>query len=694
MARTSLHTAGFTAPGRREENEDAFAIVGLGDGSWAASVADGMGGHAYGSAASEAAVSAFRDSVSVSRADARDALAQAFASAAEAVSAKTRELDSQDLGTTFVAAIVDARGSGWLAHAGDSAAVLVTRGGVRRLTLDHSFVAEQMRLGNLSELESHTHPLRNAVTRALGSAAVSPDWNEVRTDEPCVLLLATDGVLKFVGDEEMLGIVNQSRDADEAVRRLVLQAIRNGGDDNATAVAIALGGWRWARSRRRPLVVLLALLAAALVASLFLVGRAHGQTVTAVSGNAITIGAGERHGVRVEMTGKLCGKQSIGGKSIEVCPAAFQIRAVNRDSSSAAITRGQGAQVQVGFQAVFDQRLVRESVKPSKKKAAAPAAPPPPPDPVALLADAEAAFDRGDADHALDLFRRVLKMMPEEEYVARRAAAAAQLVAPPARPPRARGKEVSLLLTELAEATRSANADLEKSTARRVLEFEPENATAQAIRARSRVAAWQRARNEASPWNRVAAWREHLAAFVNDAPAVAELERQTAGASAALSALATKSCDEVIAEVNAIPAGARRERWFRVALQQSAASWSCTFGGLSAQPAMPELELAPLRLRQTRPMPGAAYEISALGGSGSVRKTLIDKERRCAASEPCDHELLIAVGEQYQFNVSGGSFRNRSEPVTVVGTPAPLVLCLAQKMTRSAIETCAAPRAK
>ena len=694
MSRSSLQTAGFTARGRRDENEDAFAIVDLASGTWAAAVADGMGGHSHGSAASTAAVTAFRETVTTSRGGSRDALAEAFAAAADAVSAKTRELDSSDLGTTLVAAIVDAEGSGWLAHAGDSAAVLVTAAEVRRLTIDHSFVAEQIGLGAISELESRTHPLRNAVTRALGSDVVAPDWNELPSGQAGVLILATDGVLKFVSDEEMLGIVSQSLDADEAVRRLVMQAIRNGGDDNATAVAIAVGDWTWSSRKRGALAVLLAILAAAVLASLLFVGRAHGQTVTAVSGNGITIGAGERQGVRVDMTGKLCGKQNIAGKSIDVCPAAFQVRTVNRESSSATITRGQAAQVQIGFQAVFDQKLVREASKPAKKKSSGTPAPAPPSDPVAIVTDAEAAFDRGDGDRALELFRRVLKMMPEDEYVARRAAAAAQLVASPPQPPRAREKEVTLLLTELAEATRTARTDVERSTARRILELEPENATAQAIRARSRATTWNRARNETSRWNRIAAWSEHTAAFPNDPPAVAELEQQIRLVSGELERFASKSCEEVVAEMNALPAQARSQRWFRDALKQSAPSWSCAFGGLSEQPVMPELQLVPLRLRQTRTMPGATFEVSALGGSQPIRKLLIAKERRCSVTEPCDHEIVVAIGEQYRLNVTGGSFRTRSEPVTIVSTPAPLTLCLAQKMTRITIEECPAPAAK
>jgi PPM family protein phosphatase len=261
MNRARSATAGFTSKGRRDENEDAYAIISLGDGAYALGVADGMGGHSHGRAASQAAVDAFRRVLSEHGSAGRDALSQAFAAAADAVAAKASELASEDLGTTLIAAIVEANGSGWVAHAGDSAAILVTQGDVRRLTVDHSFVAEQIQLGAMSEIESYSHPLRNAVTRALGTASVTPDWNKVITDSQAVLILATDGVLKFVPGTEIAEIVSNATDADDAVRQLVLRAIQNGGDDNATAVAFATGTWRWRkRPRRWYMVVVLALL--------------------------------------------------------------------------------------------------------------------------------------------------------------------------------------------------------------------------------------------------------------------------------------------------------------------------------------------------------------------------------------------------------------------------------------------------
>jgi len=275
MNRSHDRAAGFSSQGRRSENEDAYALIALGGGAFAAAVADGMGGHSHGKAASEAAVTAFRTALNSATSGGRDELEQAFAAAVDAVVAKTRDLSSEDTGTTLIGVIVDPSGTGWIAHAGDSAAVLVTRSEVRRLTVDHSFVAEQMKLGRMTELESYSHPLRNAITRALGSIPVTPEWTEVRIAEPAVLILATDGVVKFVGDSDIAAIGETAAGADDAVRRLVLQAIRNGGDDNATAVAVALGGWRWKKpkTRRLRLAAVLMIAAIALAVSIFVIYR-------------------------------------------------------------------------------------------------------------------------------------------------------------------------------------------------------------------------------------------------------------------------------------------------------------------------------------------------------------------------------------------------------------------------------------
>lgn len=266
-------TAVRTAKGRRSRNEDAALAFRLPDGRLAVAVADGMGGHQAGDVASRTAVEAFhRALASDPAADDRAALENAFRAAADAVTGAASG-GREGMGTTLVAALV--RGdAAWVAHAGDSRAVLVLPDAVVPLTEDHTVVNDALRAGQITDEEARVHPFRHAVSRALGEGPVEPDVALVARDRwngapRAALLLGSDGLFNHVSETEILDAFARAPDLDAAVARLVLSAIRNGGDDNVTAVAVQLDEVAEPARDRRPgrgLRFLLPLLLAALVA--------------------------------------------------------------------------------------------------------------------------------------------------------------------------------------------------------------------------------------------------------------------------------------------------------------------------------------------------------------------------------------------------------------------------------------------
>ena len=58
-----------------------------------------------------------------------------------------------------------------LAHVGDSRCYLFRDDALHLLTEDHSLVEEQLRSGQITALEAEHHPMRNIITRAVGSPA-------------------------------------------------------------------------------------------------------------------------------------------------------------------------------------------------------------------------------------------------------------------------------------------------------------------------------------------------------------------------------------------------------------------------------------------------------------------------------------------------------------------------------------------
>lgn len=240
-----LRASGLSDVGKvRDSNEDQF-LVDESTGLFA--VADGMGGHAAGEVASEIAVRSlvdgFRERPAADRDDdPRRRLEEAIVEANRRICESTAAHDDRrGMGTTMVALL--ALGDHVVvAHVGDSRAYLLREGRLRLLTSDHSWVNEQVRMGVLSEHDAHRHPMRNVVTRALGSRG------EVRVDlleEPMrpgdSFLLCSDGLNVMLTDEQIRAtLAGAEGDPAAACRALVDAANAGGGEDNTTVVVLAV----------------------------------------------------------------------------------------------------------------------------------------------------------------------------------------------------------------------------------------------------------------------------------------------------------------------------------------------------------------------------------------------------------------------------------------------------------------------
>ncbi len=96
----------------------------------------------------------------------------------------------------------------WLGHVGDSRCYRRRRGHLEQLTHDHSLVEEQLRAGQITAAQAAQSPMRNLITRAIGSqATVEADIQCHRPQPNDVYLLASDGLTHEVGDEEISEIL-------------------------------------------------------------------------------------------------------------------------------------------------------------------------------------------------------------------------------------------------------------------------------------------------------------------------------------------------------------------------------------------------------------------------------------------------------------------------------------------------------
>jgi protein phosphatase len=151
-----------------------------------------------------------------------------------------RNPERETMGSTVVAGLFHGPRV-TLAHVGDSRAYLLAPEGIRQVTRDHSWVAEQVANGILTAAEARIHPFRNVITQALGNGGdLEIEVQDLELAKTERLLLCSDGLSGMIGDKQIWDIVMQSGDLQVAVESLVTIAREHGGEDNITAVLVGL----------------------------------------------------------------------------------------------------------------------------------------------------------------------------------------------------------------------------------------------------------------------------------------------------------------------------------------------------------------------------------------------------------------------------------------------------------------------
>ena len=238
----------MTHPGReREANEDSLGLpedipeAVLARKGHLYVVADGMGGHRAGEIASRMAVDLIRRTYYEDPdPDVAASLQRAVTVANAEIYRQAQEPAHARMGATVVAAV--ARGGELVvANVGDSRAYLLRGRRLRRLTADHTWVAEQVAAGILTAEEAAHHDMRHVVTRSLGGQpAVEADVYRYLFLPGDRLLLCTDGLWETVSEADIVRFL-RSGEPQVAAGALVNWAVAAGSTDDATALVVAAG---------------------------------------------------------------------------------------------------------------------------------------------------------------------------------------------------------------------------------------------------------------------------------------------------------------------------------------------------------------------------------------------------------------------------------------------------------------------
>lgn len=228
----------------REMNQDSFYVSSENDEIKLFILADGMGGYKGGEIASKLAVVSAKNFITNNfpkiikeKEEILKLISDAIEYANFVVFEKSKESpEISDMGTTLDICLIY-NNKVFIGHIGDSRVYRIRKNVIRKLTNDHSYVAQLVKEGKITKEEAYNHPRKNMLLKAIGcSSLVEPDVMYKGFIKDDILLMCSDGLTNMLKDEEIYQILLEN--PEKPVEVLIKRANQNGGSDNITAIIV------------------------------------------------------------------------------------------------------------------------------------------------------------------------------------------------------------------------------------------------------------------------------------------------------------------------------------------------------------------------------------------------------------------------------------------------------------------------
>ncbi|MBQ9983925.1 MAG: serine/threonine-protein phosphatase [Lachnospiraceae bacterium] len=148
------------------------------------------------------------------------------------------------LGTT-VTALLTYQNQYYVCHVGDSRLYQV--GNVlQRITVDHTLVAQEVRMGIITEEQAKVDPRRSILLQCVGaSTVVEPQFDCGELKDAVTFILCSDGFVHLVTEEELQqkfnpGILSDKDTITSTCREMIRLVMNRGERDNITVVGIVV----------------------------------------------------------------------------------------------------------------------------------------------------------------------------------------------------------------------------------------------------------------------------------------------------------------------------------------------------------------------------------------------------------------------------------------------------------------------
>lgn len=250
----------YTDVGKKTENQDSYCVrTACVDEKEIvmAVLCDGMGGTDDGAAASEGTVEKLEEwferkmpdiliTESISEEEMRELL---HAELEEVLKKRNQELisygerEGKKSGTT-VSCLLLMGNQGYIIHVGDSRIYCVNKGNISQLTMDHSFVAREVRNGRMAEKQARKDARRNQLTQCIGvSGEIYPQFISFTGSGKQNFLLCSDGLIHENTEKYLWKKLKSEKWSQESIEitlgKLAKRALKNGEKDNITAIMLA-----------------------------------------------------------------------------------------------------------------------------------------------------------------------------------------------------------------------------------------------------------------------------------------------------------------------------------------------------------------------------------------------------------------------------------------------------------------------
>lgn len=211
-------------------------------------VADGLGGHVYGQEASRLGIQTMIDWVlplmcwnsELKDADFRQLLVDGVQAANQVIYQRNEE-QRTEMGTTITAALIIGA-TAFVVNVGDSRTYLYRESvGLRKVTHDHSLVANLVESGIIKPDDIYSHPKRNQIYRSLGAKPViEVDAFTGPLQPGDTLVLCSDGLWEMVRDPLIQQILWKGITPSQNSQALVKAALEGGGADNVSVIVVQI----------------------------------------------------------------------------------------------------------------------------------------------------------------------------------------------------------------------------------------------------------------------------------------------------------------------------------------------------------------------------------------------------------------------------------------------------------------------